>query len=120
MDSVEAVFPRRSFLFEHLVVRREFHSRERVEVFATFRKEVVPTSNESCLVLIVDKVESVVCPSLLDLLLRQVSGWLHKREIRYYALTNLFQEFFESHFSLSLYNHVFNERLVSLEIEIPY
>lgn len=119
MNSIKTVFPGRSLFFEHLVVWRKLHSRERVEVLAAFREEIVPTSNETSLVLIVDEVESVIRPSLLDLF-EHASAPDSKREIESKVWTNLFQEFLESHFSLSLHNHVLDERLVSLEIEIPY
>jgi len=67
MNSIETIFPGRSLFFKHLVVWRELHSRERVEVLAALREEIVPTSNQPSLVLIIDEVESVVRPSLLDL-----------------------------------------------------
>ena len=67
MDSVEAILPRRRLLLEDLVVRRELHGGERVEVLAALGEEIVPTANEAGLVLVVDEVERVVRPSLLDL-----------------------------------------------------
>jgi len=50
-----------------LVVGRQLHCRDTVDVFLDPREQVVPTSNQSTLVLIVDQIQLVRLPHLANL-----------------------------------------------------
>ena len=97
VHAVELGLPRARVLLEDLVVRRELHRGERVEVLAALGEDVVPAADEARLVLVVDELERVAGPRLLDLL----------------------EELLERHLALGLNDDLLDRPLVPGEVEVP-
>lgn len=91
-NPIQLLLPRRSFLLEHLqtnthvmidilqkqsvdltdfVVRAELHGSDSIDMIFYFGEQIVPTSNESTLVLIVDHVQFIGLPLLSHLYKKQ-------------------------------------------------
>lgn len=68
VDGVELLVPGRRLLLKHLEVGRHLHLREVVDVVLGLCEEVVPAADQLGLVLVVDKLQLVRLPRLLDLL----------------------------------------------------
>lgn len=58
---------RMMYMNTNLIIRRQFHSSNAVDVLLDFVEEVVPTSNDLALVLVVDKVQLIALPRFSNL-----------------------------------------------------
>lgn len=67
VHAVQAVLPSARLFFEDFVVWRMLHGHEGVDVLAASGEEVVPPADEPSLVLVINKLERVARPGLLDL-----------------------------------------------------
>lgn len=52
---------------DYLVIRRQFHCRHTVDVFLDLVEEVIPTSDDATLVLVVDKIKFIALPDISHL-----------------------------------------------------
>lgn len=66
LDLLESSRPGLNLLLEHLVVRRHLHRVDVVHVLVTLFKQVVPSSDQLGFRLVLDKLELVNSPALLD------------------------------------------------------
>ena len=62
IDPVQPVLPSQCFVLKHLVVWRQLHGRDRVDVLLDLCEQVVPASDDAALVLVVYQVQFVCLP----------------------------------------------------------
>ena len=65
--SVQFSFRVQSTDCTHLIIWRQFHSHDTVDVFLYFGEEVVPSSDQATSVLIADQVQLIASPDLTHL-----------------------------------------------------
>lgn len=111
----------------YLVVGRQFHCRNAVDVLFDLVEEVVPASDQTTLVLVVHQIKLIRVPHFTDLKTqkKKTSCCLktHHIHIFYYSertsITYLFEELLQCHFTLGYQENIFYHHFILLQVHIP-
>lgn len=60
-------YPSQPIYTAYLVIRRQLHSRDAVDMFLDFGEQIIPSSDDTTLVLIVDQVKLIAVPYITNL-----------------------------------------------------